>query len=162
MQHLLVFVLIVALTSVFAGAIGSLLGLGGGVVMVPVLTLFLHIPFESAVGASIISVIATSSGSAAAYVRDRMTNLRVGMFLEIATTIGAISGAFLAIVLHGNLLYIIFSLVLLYSLFPMVRQILLQHQLIGGGATSVAVAAVPDRMATTLSLSDEFYDPASK
>ena len=82
--------------SVAAGLLGSLLGLGGGIVVIPALTLLLGVDIRYAIGASIVSVIATSSGAAAAYVRERMTNLRVAMFLELATTSGAITGAYLA------------------------------------------------------------------
>src|SRR5512140_2018155 len=82
--------------SLGAGLLGSLLGLGGGIILVPVLTLLLKVDIRYAVGASIVSVIATSSGAAAAYVRDRMANLRVAMFLELATTAGALTGALLA------------------------------------------------------------------
>ena len=82
--------------SVVAGFFGSLVGLGGGIVVVPVLTLLYHIDIRYAIGASIVSVIATSSGAAAAYVRERLTNLRVAMLLELGTTTGAITGAFLA------------------------------------------------------------------
>lgn len=98
-----------------AGALGSLLGLGGGVVVVPVLTLVFHVDIRLAIGASVISVIATSSGAAAAYVRDRLTNVRVGMFLEIGTTLGAVTGAFLAGVVSAGTLYVVFGLVLGYS-----------------------------------------------
>jgi hypothetical protein len=101
------------LVSLFAGAVGSLLGLGGGIIVVPVMTLFFHIDFRTAAGASIIAVIATSSGSAAAYVRDRLANIRVGMFLEIFTAFGAICGAFLVGRFSESVLYIIFALVLL-------------------------------------------------
>ncbi len=90
----------IALSSVFAGFIGALAGLGGGVFIVPILTLIFHVSFATAIGASIVSVIATSSGAAAAYVRDRMTNLRVGMFLEIATTAGAVCGALVSSMLR--------------------------------------------------------------
>src|SRR3954447_26193224 len=82
--------------SLGAGLLGSLLGLGGGLILVPVLTLLLGVDIRYAVGASIVSVIATSSGAAAAYVRERLTNLRVAMFLELATTAGALTGASLA------------------------------------------------------------------
>src|SRR5215469_8976679 len=95
--HLLFFLLVFA-ASLFAGLVGSLVGLGGGVFVVPLLTLAFGLPIHEAIGASIVSVIATSSGAAAAYVRDRITNLRVGMFLEIATTLGALSGALLSAV----------------------------------------------------------------
>lgn len=94
----------ILLISVFAGVVGSLLGLGGGIIVTPALTLIFGIDIQYAIGASIISVIATSSGSAIAYIKDGITNLRVGMFLEIATTIGAITGAFVSGLLgHGAL-----------------------------------------------------------
>ena len=98
-----------------AGIIGSMLGLGGGIIIVPVLTLVLHLPLRDAIGASIVSVIATSSGAAVAYVRDGLSNIRIGMFLEVATTTGAIMGAYLAGVLSVTLLYVIFGLMLAYS-----------------------------------------------
>ena len=98
------FFLVVFVASAGAGLIGSLVGLGGGVFIVPLLTLAFGLPFETAVGASIVSVIATSSGAAAAYVKDHITNLRVGMFLEIATTIGAVTGAYFATVAPTALL----------------------------------------------------------
>jgi len=94
---------------VFAGFFGSLVGLGGGIIVVPALTLIYGIDIRYAIGASIVSVIATSSGAAAAYVREGMTNLRTAMLLEIGTTTGAVSGAFLAGILHGPWLYVIFG-----------------------------------------------------
>jgi uncharacterized membrane protein YfcA len=107
--------LLILVFSVAAGVIGSMLGLGGGIIIVPVLTLVLRLPLRDAVGASIVSVIATSSGAAVAYVRDGLSNIRVGMFLEIATTTGAIMGAYLAGVLSTAVLYVIFGLMLAYS-----------------------------------------------
>ena len=118
----LLFVLAVALVSLLAGFLGSLLGLGGGMIVVPALTLLLHIDIRLAIGASIISVIATSSGAAAAYVRDGLANLRVAMFLEIGTTLGAITGAYLAGIVHPRFLYILFGLVLGYSAMAMLRR----------------------------------------
>jgi uncharacterized membrane protein YfcA len=120
--HLLFFLLVFA-ASVGAGLIGSLVGLGGGVFVVPLLTLVFGVDFHQAVGASIVSVIATSSGAAAAYVRDRFTNLRIGMFLEVATTIGALTGAFLITVVPTGALYIIFGLVLVISAIPLIVKI---------------------------------------
>src|SRR5213076_3478689 len=96
----LTFVLAVAAISLIAGFLGSLLGLGGGLIVIPALTLVLHVDIRLAIGASIVSVIATSSGAAAAYVRDRLANLRVAMFLEIGTVLGAITGAYVAGILH--------------------------------------------------------------
>src|SRR5271154_4216364 len=104
----LTFTLITFGISLAAGLLGSLLGLGGGIIVIPALTLLLHVQIRYAIGASIVSVIATSSGAAAAYVRERLTNLRVAMFLEMGTTLGALSGAFIAGKISPDYLYIIF------------------------------------------------------
>jgi uncharacterized membrane protein YfcA len=98
-----------------AGLLGALTGLGGGVIIVPLLVLIFQVDLHYAIGASLVSVIATSSGAAAAYVSEGFTNIRVGMFLEIATTLGALSGAFLAPFIPGRGLAIVFGCVLLYS-----------------------------------------------
>jgi len=112
--------LLIFISSIVAGILGSLVGLGGGVLIVPLLTLAFGLPISFAIGASIISVIATSSGAAAAYVRDHLSNMRIGMFLELATTTGAISGAFLAGFLAPNILSIVFGVILLISAAPLV------------------------------------------
>jgi len=109
------FTLLVWLGSLLAGFLGALTGLGGGVVIVPLLALVFHVDIRYAIGASLVSVIATSSGAAAAYVREGFSNIRVGMFLEIATTVGAIVGAFVAVRLPTSIIAIIFGAVLLYS-----------------------------------------------
>ena len=114
---LFVFTGLLFLGSLCAGLLGALTGLGGGVVLVPLLTLAFHVDIRYAIGVSLISVIATSSGSAAAYVREGFSSVRIGMFLEVATTIGAILGAFLATVVHTQALAIIFGLALIYSAF---------------------------------------------
>jgi uncharacterized protein len=101
--------------SLVAGFLGSLTGLGGGVVIVPLLTILFGVDIRYAIGASLVSVIATSSGAAAAYVKEGYSNIRVGMFLEIATTLGALAGAFIAVYLHGHWIAVIFGLVLIYS-----------------------------------------------
>ena len=103
------------LGSALAGLLGALTGLGGGVVIVPLLVLVFHVDIHYAMGASLISVIATSSGAAAAYVREGFSNIRIGMFLEIATTAGAILGAYLNTKLPPHLLAIIFGVVLIVS-----------------------------------------------
>lgn len=110
------------LVAILAGVFGSVLGLGGGTIVTPALTLLFGIDINHAIGASIISVIATSSGSAIAYIRDRITNLRVGMFLEIATTVGAITGAFIGGLIAPKFLYFIFALLLLYSVYAMIKK----------------------------------------
>jgi uncharacterized membrane protein YfcA len=106
---------IVAAAALMAGLLGSLTGLGGGVIVTPVLTLFLGVDIRYAMGASLISAIASSSGAAASYVRDGYSNIRIGMFLEIATTLGALTGAFLSTHIPASALSIIFGLVLLQS-----------------------------------------------
>jgi uncharacterized membrane protein YfcA len=101
--------------SIAAGLIGALAGVGGGILVIPVLTFGFGVDIRLAVGASVVSVIATSSGAAAAYVRDRMTDMRVGMFLELATTTGAVCGALLAAVVAPAFLYVLLGVVLLSS-----------------------------------------------
>ncbi len=109
------FTLLVAGGSFLAGLLGSLTGLGGGVIIVPLLALAFGVDIRYAIGASLVSVIATSSGAAAAYLKEGYSNMRVGMFLEIATTIGAVCGAYLATRIPTAAIAIIFGLVLLYS-----------------------------------------------
>lgn len=118
----LLFTLLVFAGSIGAGLLGALTGLGGGVVLVPLLTVVFHVDIRYAIGASLISVIATSSGAAAAYVREGFSSVRIGMFLEIATTIGAVFGAFLATRMPTRALAIIFGVVLLYSAWLSWRQ----------------------------------------
>jgi uncharacterized protein len=109
------FTVVVWALSALAGFLGALTGLGGGVVVVPALTLALGVDMKYAIGASLVSVIATSSGAAAAYVREGFSNIRIGMFLEIATTIGAIIGAFMASRISTHALAIVFGLILLQA-----------------------------------------------
>ncbi|HLI93886.1 MAG TPA: sulfite exporter TauE/SafE family protein [Puia sp.] len=98
-----------------AGLLGSLTGLGGGVVLIPLLTLLFKVDIHYAIGASLVSVIATSSGAAAAYVRDGISNIRLGMFLEVATTAGAVVGASLSAVLSTSVIAMVFGGVLIIS-----------------------------------------------
>src|ERR1700727_1482617 len=114
-MSLILFTVVIFLGSLAAGLLGALTGLGGGVVLVPLLTLVFHVDLRYAIGASLISVIATSSGSAAAYVREGLSSVRIGMFLEIATTVGAVFGAFLAGHIPVRALAVIFGTVLVYS-----------------------------------------------
>jgi uncharacterized membrane protein YfcA len=118
----LLFFALALLASLVAGFGGSLIGIGGGILITPVLTIFFGVDIHWAIGASIVSIIATSSGAAAAYVRDHITNLRVGMSMEVATTLGAIGGALLAAVTPTAALYIIFGLVLAVSALPLIRK----------------------------------------
>jgi uncharacterized membrane protein YfcA len=114
-MNILEFSALIWLGSLAAGLLGALTGLGGGALLVPFLTLAFKVDMRYAIGASLISVIATSSGAAAAYVKEGFTNMRVGMFLEIATTLGALLGAFLAARIPTSAIAIIFGLVLLHS-----------------------------------------------
>jgi uncharacterized protein len=109
------FTVLVGLGSFMAGFLGALTGLGGGVVLVPLLTLVFKVDIRYAVGASLVSVIATSSGAAVAYLKDGFSNVRIGMFLEVATTVGALFGAFLAAKVSTSAIGAVFGLVLLYS-----------------------------------------------
>jgi uncharacterized membrane protein YfcA len=121
-MNVLEFSLLVGVGSILAGFLGSLTGLGGGVVLVPLLTLFFHVDIRYAIGASLVSVIATSSGAAASYVKEGFSNIRIGMFLEIATTLGALMGAYLALKVSTPAIAIIFGSVLLYSAYLSSRQ----------------------------------------
>jgi len=103
--------------ALIAGLLGSLTGLGGGVIIIPLLTLGFGVDIRYAIGTSLISVIATSSGAASSYVKEGLLNIRIGMFLEIATTLGAIAGAAIAVFAPTHAIAVIFGLVLLYSAF---------------------------------------------
>src|SRR5881394_1644399 len=146
-MNILEFTFLVWIGSVIAGLLGSLTGLGGGVVLVPLLTIFFKVDIRYAIGASLVSVIATSSGAAAAYVKEGFSNIRIGMFLEIATTLGALSGAFLAVRVPTNAISIIFGIVLLVSAFLSRR-----------ARTPAERLAPPDRLATRLRLNGSFPD----
>jgi uncharacterized membrane protein YfcA len=146
----LLFTLAVFAVSVAAGVLGSLLGLGGGIIVVPALTLLLHVDIRFAIGASIVSVIATSSGAAAAYVRDGMTNLRVAMFLELGTTAGALSGAYLAGIVPVRTLYLVFGVMMGYSAVAMFRK---RH-------ADLALAVPADPLADRLALHGSYVDEA--
>lgn len=120
-MHVYQFVAFVFLVSISAGLIGALTGLGGGIVVTPALTLLFGVDIRYAIGASLVSVVATSSGAAAAYVRDGLSNIRIAMFLELATTVGAICGAFLASKTPTNALAILFGVVLLHSAWQVIQ-----------------------------------------
>src|SRR5467141_1358199 len=146
-MNILEFTLLVWIGSVIAGLLGSLTGLGGGVVLVPLLTIFFKVDIRYAIGASLVSVIATSSGAAAAYVKEGFSNFRIGMFLEIATTLGALLGAFLATKVPTSALAIIFGAVLLYSAYVSRKPRTLAQR-----------SLPPDPLATRLRLNGSFPD----
>ncbi|QAA32866.1 sulfite exporter TauE/SafE family protein [Clostridium manihotivorum] len=138
--------------SIAAGIFGSILGLGGGIIITPALTLLFGIDIKYAIGASIVSVIATSSGAAIAYIKDKITNVRIGMFLEIATTLGAITGAFISGLIDSKYLYVIFGILLLYSAIAMLKK--------KGQELPSNVKTHP--MADKLRLNGEYYDKVLK
>jgi uncharacterized membrane protein YfcA len=121
-MSVLLFTVIVLAGAFLAGLVGSLTGLGGGVIIIPLLTLVLGVDIHYAIGASIVSVIATSSGSAAAYVKEGITNIRIGMFLEMATTVSAIFGAVITIFINPSYIAVVFGLILLFSAAMMIRK----------------------------------------
>src|SRR2546425_2528211 len=113
--------LLLAIASFLAGLAGSYLGIGGGIFLIPFMTLALGIDIKVAIATSLIGVIATSSGAASVYVRDHLTNLRLAMFLEVATTVGAIGGAVVGILVPNVYLFLTFGVVVLYAAASMVR-----------------------------------------
>ena len=139
------FTALVALGSFAAGLLGALTGLGGGVVIVPLLTLLFGVDIHYAIGAALVSVIATSSGAAAAYVREGYSNIRVGMFLEVATTVGALAGAALVLYLHVSVISVIFGVVLLYSAYASLRD-----------RAALSANAKPDRIASWLRMDSSY------
>lgn len=150
-MNILEFTTVIWLGSLAAGFLGSLTGLGGGVVIVHLLTLVFGVDIRYAIGASLVSVIATSSGAAAAYVREGFSNIRIGMFLEIATTIGALVGAALASTLSTQILAVIFGAVLVYSAFLSGRRRKKNHH-----------EDKPDPWATRLKLDASYPTPDGK
>jgi uncharacterized membrane protein YfcA len=136
---------LLAIGSFVAGLLGSLTGLGGGVVLVPLLTIFFKVDIRYAIGASLVSVIATSSGAAAYYVKQGFSNIRIGMFLEIATTLGALGGAFLAAFVSTRALAITFGVTLIYSAYLSRRP-----------RTPLERNLPPDQLATRLRMNGSF------
>jgi uncharacterized membrane protein YfcA len=144
------FILGIFLAAVAAGLIGAIAGLGGGVLIVPLLTIGFGIDIRLAIGASIVSVIATSSGAAAAYVKDHLTNVRVAMLLELATSTGALTGALVAGYLNAQVLFVVFGVILLVSLAPTVLKL----------SENIPAAVHNDAIARRLRLASSYPDHA--
>ncbi len=140
--------LLIALTAFAAGFLGAITGLGGGVVIVPSLALLFGVDIRYAIGASLVAVIATSSAAAAAYVREGFTNIRIGMFLEIATTVGAVLSASLASYFPAAAIAVIFGVMLLYSAYLSITAAPRQRE-----------SEVPDPLATRLMMNGEYPHP---
>src|SRR5512141_1657338 len=117
----MVMLLLIFLIAFAIGVLGSMLGIGGGVLIIPLLTLLFDLPIKTAIGASIISVIATSSAAGAVYVGHGLTHTRLAMILEIATTLGALAGGITAVLVSPRYLYLVFGAVLLYVVYSMRR-----------------------------------------
>lgn len=153
--------LLMAALSVGAGVLGALVGIGGGILIVPLLTLGFGVPVQYAIGASIISVIGTSSGAASAFVKDRISNFRVGTFLNAATTTGAVVGSVLSIYLIGTgfswIIYVVFGVVLITSAYDLYRKSRRERR-----HSKAEVNVTPNRLADALELKGEYYDPALK
>jgi uncharacterized protein len=149
------------LVSVVAGLVGAMVGVGGGILIVPALTLLFGVPIQYAIGASIVSVIATSSSSASAYVRDRITNLRIGMFLEIGSTVGAVIGALASIALvksgYAWVVFLTFAAILLVSAYSSVGRIQKEKK-----RGSEIINLEPNPVSTALRLDGEYYDKSTK
>jgi uncharacterized membrane protein YfcA len=144
---LLLFVL-----AIVAGVMGAILGLGGGIILVPALTLLFKVPMRTAVAASTVSIIATSTGAAVAYLNDKLTNIRVAMWLEMGTATGAMTGALVAGYLNQRMLFILFGLLLGYSGYNMVKT----------RGKERARAVVPDKVSRRLRLAGSYYDLSLK
>ena len=139
---------------IFAGIMGSILGIGGGMIVTPIVTLAMGLDIKYAIGASIIAVIATSSGSTIAFLKDDVLNLRVAMFLEIATTIGAIMGALLTGAFEPMILYILFGSLLVFSSWNMYRKM--------RSGQEVLQQVHADKWAEKFNLNSSYYDKNTK
>ena len=155
------YLLFMLLVSVAAGLLGALVGIGGGILIVPILTLGLGVPVQYAIGASIVSVIGTSSGAASAFIKDRISNFRIGTFLNVATTVGAVFGSILSIYLIGSgfrwVIYLVFGGVLISSAFDLYRKARREKRI-----SKADINVAPNRLGDLLELKGEYYDSALK
>lgn len=142
--------LLMLLVGIFAGIMGAILGIGGGMIVTPIVTLAMGLDIKYAIGASIVAVIATSSGSTIAFLKDDVLNLRVAMFLEIATTIGAIIGALLTGAFDPTILYVLFGSLLVFSSWNMYRKM--------RAGKEVLKRVHPDKWSEKLNLNSSYYD----
>ncbi len=150
----LVYFLLILITSVCAGMLEAMAGLGGGILIVPFLTALLNVNVDYAIGASIIAVIATSSGSAYAYVKEKVSNVRIGTFLVLFTVPGAIIGAVIEGFTQPKYLFLVFALVMFFSLFAMYKKLKEKED--------SDPVVVDDKLADRLKLHSKYYDPKLK
>ncbi len=149
----LVSAFVIFAVSALAGIVGALVGIGGGVILIPFLVLFEAVPIHYAIGASIVAVVATSSASAAAYVKRRLSNPRLGMFLEVGTSVGALAGALVSVLLPVNVLEILFALMAFYVCFSM---------LFGSKEARSSEKREPDRLSDRLCLHSSYEHDGKK
>ncbi|WP_224981176.1 sulfite exporter TauE/SafE family protein [Geomonas agri] len=149
MYVVITFITIFAI-GIAAGVVGAILGLGGGIIIVPALTLGFGMPMRTAVAASTVCIIATSTGAAVAFLRDRLTNTRVAIWLEMGTSLGALTGALVAALVNQRVLFILFGLLLAYSAYNMFRT----------RKEHTRPDVVPDAISSKLRLGGSYYDKA--
>lgn len=151
------YMLLMLLASMGAGVLGALVGIGGGILITPILTLGFGVPVQYAIGASIIAVIGTSSGAASAFLKDRISNFNIGTFLNVGTTIGAVLGAVMSIYLIGSgmkwAIYVVFGAVLIGSAYDMYRKLRRERKL-----SSANVNVASNRFGDLLELKGAYYD----
>lgn len=156
-----VYLLLMLLTSVAAGVLGALVGIGGGILIVPILTVGFGVPVQYAIGASIIAVIGTSSGAASAFLKDRISNFNIGTLLNVGTAVGAVLGAVLSIYLIGGgwkwTIYFAFGAIMLFSAYDMYRKLRREKRY-----SSMDVNTAPSLLADKLELKGSYYDSALK
>ena len=155
------YLVLMLLTSVGAGVLGALVGIGGGILVVPILTVGFGVPVEYAIGASIIAVIGTSSGAASAFLRDGISNFNIGTLLNVGTTIGAVFGAVLSIYLIGGdwkwVIYATFGAILLFSAYDMYRKLKRERR-----HSAMEINVTPNPFSERLELKGTYYDAALK
>ncbi len=149
---------IMFLIAIFAGFFGALVGIGGGIVIVPALSIIFHLPIHTAIAASIVSVIATSIAGARSYVDQQITNVRLGMFLEISTTLGALVGAIIGVMVHGWILAVTFAALIFYMAVVSFRTRKADDKMIESGAFNSAVSS--DKISRSLRLTGNYHDAA--
>jgi uncharacterized membrane protein YfcA len=147
------------LAAVFAGFLGALMGVGGGIIMVPILSLYMGVPIQVSIAASIASVIATSNAGGSAYLEQRITNVKLAFFLELSTTVGALVGSVVALILNNQVLFLIFGLMLLYLTVVVFRARNIDEQKFASGGFG---NAKQDRVTAYLDLKGTYHDVAEK
>lgn len=145
------------LSAIFAGFLGALMGVGGGIIIVPILTVYMGVPIQVAIAASIASVIATSNAGGSGYLEQRITNVRLAFFLELSTTVGALAGSIIALLLNSQILFLLFGAMLLYLTVVVFRARNLDEAKFASGAFG---KAKQDRVTGYLDLKGSYHDAA--